>query len=585
LKENLFISPKSSLMKKSLTLYLLLASLYGIGQDIPNGNFDQFETIPCPFDSNTTIVAYKDWVLYQTLDDYWDGPLDSSICINVTMVNSSDGVINLQTVDLSRPIFARCKFTESNKIPLLPDWLYNVYFSSYIFNGPTFLQGGTDCTDNMCSGLYIGIQVPDEAGTGTAMRWYKDIPSNSSSVYFLDTCIPTERFENNYLRELIIKMKPIDGALPEDKITLGSIGIWSNDTPNYVKEVIATENEYVGFNTYDVPIEFAVETPMSWNSSFMLQFTNPNVYPSSANPSYIEGRPEINSTFVRSINLIVQEWANVVLQPFVFLRGGLVEGSDSIRHDFNLINNGGDFCLGSIIDFVFEDNTKYIHAGGHVNFEGNNSCMTFRNGSTLEIADGTTMQYGEDGRGILVLRSGGQMKLGKGSTLLFDGLLWLQGIATDKHPDPQFYLDLQPGTSLVFGENAHVTNAVSINADVKLNVYMNGGILDDHHLNANARNRINRIYPKPSAQFSENVKLLQNPTAGDLRLAYISEGQERVAVDVHDLQGKLLWSKRFETSEGHNLLTCEWGNLATGIYLATLSGNAGSASFKVVKTD
>ncbi|MBI1224297.1 MAG: T9SS type A sorting domain-containing protein [Bacteroidetes bacterium] len=567
-------------MKTSFTLCLLCASIFCFGQTIPNGNFNQFETIPCPFNDAVTIQTYKDWTLYQTLDDHWDGPIDSSICINLAATPSQG--IDLQSVDINKPIFARCKFTESNKVYLSSNMLYNVSASTYNFGNQVYLEGGTDCTENMCSGLIVGIQIPDEPGTGTHIRWYADIPSTDASIYGFDTCVPTEYFANNYLRELIIKMKPKAGTTADQKIKLYDSYFYSPGYPNYISNIVAPQFTYTG-SSYQVPVELVSEFPNSWEFDFMLRYTNTSTWPSSMNPSYVEGIPEVNTPDPQTINLIVDQYQTFVPQPFAFLRGALVEGSDTIRHEVNLINNGGDMCLGGIIDFVFDDNTKYIHKGGHVNMEGLKSCMMFRNGGTFEVAEGVTMQYGQDGRGILALRSGGQMILDKGSTLLFDGTLWLQGIPTAKHPDPQFYLDLKPGTSLIFSKKAGVLNANSSSSDVKLNVFMNGGILDDSRLNPTARLLINRIYPKPSNHFSDNVKLIQNPSSALAQLEYISLGQEQVILSLYDLQGRYIASKNFNTVEGHNHLDYDISDIVAGIYMLHIKSSNGSTSLKLIK--
>jgi hypothetical protein len=570
-------------MKKSWTLCLVLASFCSFGQGIPNSYFNQFETIPCPFDPSSTVQAYKDWVLYQTLDDHWDGPIDSSVCISLSASNPAQG-IDLHTVELSKPVFARCKFTEANKVWLYPDFLFNVSASTYNPNNPIFLQGGPNCTDNMCSGMYIGIQVPDEAGSGTNIRWHKDIPISDTTITYFETCVPTERFQDNYLRELILKLKTVPSVTPADKLRLFFADLASLGQPNYISEVIAPEFTFVD-TSYEMSVELAPTQPNPWNNEYLLLYTNPNTYPSFANPAYVEGRPNVNTPDPKTINLIVGEWLTFVPQPFAFLRGALVVGSDSIRHHLNLVNRGGDICMGGISDFVFDGGTRYIHAGGHVNMEGLNACMMFRNGGCFEVASGTTMQYGQDGRGILALRSGGRMQLDPGSTLLFDGTLWLQGIPTGQHPDPQFYLDLKPGTSLVFGENAGLLNAGSISSDVKLNVYMNGGMLDDSRLSPGERQLIRRIYPTPSKRFSENLQVLGNPVAGQFRLDYLSAGQEQVRLQVHDLQGRLVWSKSYGTAQGHNTLEGEFGAGVAGVYVATLSSRQGQASVKLVRVD
>lgn len=568
-------------MKKTFTLCLLVASLVqGYGQFYDS--FYEVETAPCPSDSSSTVQVYQHWDMYQTLDGHWDGPKDSTICISLK--TTPDEGIDLLTVDLARPIFFRYKFTDDNKIWLQPDWMHNVNVSGYSWGGNSVeFQAGTDCPGNICSGVFVGIEIPTAAGDSTTtMRWYSDIPDGETNYGYFSTCAPTEYFTNNYLREFIIKLFPVPGTTTDQKLKMNYANMEAVWDFAYVDEVIAPQSTYVD-TSYNMPISMTSNPNGSWTTNYLLHFTDTNLYPSAATPSYVEGRPEVNTPDPQTINLIVDQWETLVPQPFAFLRGGLVEGSDSVRHHLNLINNGGDICMSGIIDFAFGEDTKYLHAGGHVNLEGMNACMMFRNGGSFELADGVTMQYGQDGRGILALRSGGQLVMGRGSSLLFDGVLWLQGIPTAKHPDPQFYLDLKPGSSLVFGERANVLNANSTAPNVKLNVYMNGGTLDDSQLNPAARLLIHRIYPKPAKRFAENVQVLNNPTLGQFQVDYVSIGQEKVKLEVHDLQGRLVWSKSFDTVQGHNFLDGEFGAAAAGVYVATLSAKGGQVAVKLAK--
>lgn len=537
----------------------------------------------CTFDNTVTINAYKDWLVYQTLDDHWNGPIDSTICISLRSIPSEG--IDLQTVDIERPIFIRSKLTESNKVWLQPNYIYDANAgANYFGNNNASFQGGTDCADNFCSGIIVGIQIPDESGNSTAMRWYTDVPGADASDGRFSTCIPTEYFDDNYIREFIIKLSLAPNTSLDKRVRLQRGRLDAGWSPYYIDEVIADPSTFVD-TSYNVPLYLVgYQNGPIWPApNYLLLYTDMNSYPSSSSPAYVEARPSVNTPDPQTINLIVSDWETFIPQPFAILRGALVEGSDSIRHQVNLVNHTGDICMGGPVDFVFEDDTKYIHQGGHVNMEGLSSCMMFRNGGTFEVAEGTTMQYGQDGRGILALRSGGQLQLDKGSTLLFDGTLWLQGIPTAKHPDPQFYLDLKPGTSLIFGEHAIVLNANSISPDVKLNVYMNGGTLDDSHLSADERLLIHQIYPKPVERFSDNIKLLGNPITSVAPFEYISLGQEQLMLELYDLQGRYIAKKNYNTAEGYNRFEYDMSDMATGIYLANIKGNNGHATLKMVK--
>lgn len=62
-----------------------------------------------------------------------------------------------------------------------------------------------------------------------------------------------------------------------------------------------------------------------------------------------------------------------------------MEGSDSVRHELNIINDGMDWCLGIIIDLVFNGNTNLIYGGGHLEFEGSTAYLMFLNGAELRL--------------------------------------------------------------------------------------------------------------------------------------------------------------------------------------------------------
>ncbi len=574
-------------MEKFLTLCLLCTNFALSAQNLPNAYFNQYETIPCPFDSSKTINAYVDWVIYQTLDGTWSGPIDSSRCITLDAITGHG--IDLQGADLTKPLFVRCKLTEDNKVWLEPDKLYNVGTALSSYFNSTELIGGIGCAENLCSGLIIGVQVPDSTGTTTAMRWHTDIvptatvilPTNIATDQFV-TCIPTEYFNENYVREYIVKMTLASSVMPDNKIRM-DYNFFDQRNPNLVlDEMIAPQFTFVD-TSYEVPISYVSDQANGWDYIYMLPYNDEPNWPSSAHPSYAEGRPQVNTPDPKVINIIVDGDSEFVPQPFAFMRGALVEGSDSIRHQVNLVNHGGDICMGGdLVDFVFDEGTKYVHQGGHVNFEGRSACMMFKNGGALEVGDGATFQYGQEGKGIMALRPGSTFRLGRGSTLLMENLLWLQGVPTAKYPDPQIYMNLPLGSSLVFGEHANIYNGMSV-SDTKLNVYMNGGTLDDSKLSPASRQLINRIYPKPKADFSDNVKLLQNPVQDLLTLGYVSGGAESVLVEVFDMQGKKMGEQKFEVNEGFNTLNYGVSGVATGIYLASVSTKSGRAIVKVTK--
>ena len=239
--------------------------------------------------------------------------------------------------------------------------------------------------------------------------------------------------------------------------------------------------------------------------------------------------------------------------------------------------------MGGLIDFVFDNGTKYIHQGGHVDFGHRSACFMFQNGAALEVADNTYFKYGQEGKGILALRPGSTIKLGKESQLVIDNTLWLQGRPTAQFPDHQIYMELNKGSTLSFTENAHIYNSLSFVEGTKLNVFMNGGILDDTKLPAADRALINRIYPEPKPIFSENIKLLQNPVNETLALSFLSAYNGELIIEVYDFQGRVLDKKNHDVFIGKNELWHDIHGLPSGIYLAKIKGGNGEAVVKFIK--
>ena len=187
-------------MKNFWTLAFFLINCCLTAQTLPNYNFSLFETITCPFDSTKTITTYQDWLIYQTLDGSWNGVVDSTRCIGLSGVPGEG--ISLQDADLSRPVFVRCKLNDNNKLGLESNQIYSARAGNYTWILGIDLVTGTGCPDNLCSGLLIGIEIPDSTGAGTVIRWHTDIPDdNSLNTSYFETCVVTEYLEENYLRE------------------------------------------------------------------------------------------------------------------------------------------------------------------------------------------------------------------------------------------------------------------------------------------------------------------------------------------------------------------------------------------------
>jgi hypothetical protein len=87
---------------------------------------------------------------------------------------------------------------------------------------------------------------------------------------------------------------------------------------------------------------------------------------------------------------------------------------------------------------------------------------------------------------------------------------------------------------------------------MKLRVHMLGGTLDDALLSAEDRALIERVYPEPDADISQNVVVFPNPATGPFSLDYLSVGQESVQLYLLNLNGQLVYTQVFDAEKGWN---------------------------------
>jgi hypothetical protein len=537
--------------------------------------FDTYETKPCPFDATKTISQPKNWVVYQTQNGAWDGPVDSSRCIAATVSGSTGMKIDLTQIDPSRPLFVRAKAQEFFFTPsLTPNSLFNFNFYGTVSDTSVHIKTGANCVESVCSGVFLGINIPGE------VRKQSGLMTQYGNYLEIGTCFPSEFFIEQTLRDLVLKFQfEANAVLTNRSLQLSYIQIsQTNGETGYVTEAIAAPFNYnASTSTYEMNI--AETVPFSFSQAFLMLYTQIG-FPSASNPSYVEARPEPNSKVQETINLTVESFQSLEIQPFTYLRGALVEGNDTLRHIANLVNNGGEICF-NFIDVVFNGGSGYKHSGGTLTMQSPFSCMQYRNGSALCVTKGAALHYGNEGTGMLALCANSTIVLEADATLVFDGVLNMSE-CNDLIPSQQLYMDLPPGARLIFTKDAHLTNQFSKDRQMKLNVRMLGGTLDDSALNPEDRALIQRIYPEPEANLANNLRVSPNPFEGVLNLEWNAAVAETLQVDWLDVQGKLWWTEKRSVEKGLNTWSVA-PNVPAGVYFLRFSGGSGWFVKKVVR--
>lgn len=571
-------------MRKIYFLLLCCFSTTAYGQDY----FTDFSLLVedfCPYSQPGLQIHPEGIDIYQTIDGFWDGTPDSSRCISVEPLGPWSGMkIDLGQINPAEPIFIRVRAEALAALSSLqPNWVYNLTACADMFPDTVSWLQGTTCAQGVCSGAFVGIAIPDSFGTpGAATRFQTGFAKTTGTGfcggYGIETCFPTEYFDDQRLQEIILKFSFLPGIdLTGKYLNLRNLFINGQIfPPGYVTEVKAQPFHYSN-GAYTLNIS---ETSGSVSGENYLMTYTAATYPDNNHLSYIEAAPEPNSAQQQVINLVVADYQSLEIQPFTNLRGALVEGSDSLRHKANLVNMGGDFCA-NFAELIISGGSEYRHGGGHITMQNPRFCMQFRTGSALRVLEGSTLYYGNEGAGMLVLCPSSTIALERDATLVVDGLLNLTYCKEDLG-DQQVCMDLPPGAKLIFTKNARITNDYSLEQKTLLHVHMQGGTLDDAALDPADRALIRREYPEPSLSFRDNLRLFPNPYLETVNLAYLSGNQEILHLSWVNLSGQTIFTETFSAQKGMN----EWQPRVPGdpgMYLLTITGESGRTTLKVVR--
>ncbi|HMQ46863.1 MAG TPA: hypothetical protein PKA00_05175 [Saprospiraceae bacterium] len=552
-------------MKKTTLALIATCLSFHLYAQLPSTTFNETEIIPCPYHLEDTVVWPVGWTLYHTLDNTWNGIIDSSYCISGFQDNFNYR-IDLNTIDPLRPIFIRSQLNDENKIFLNPNYVYLFHTWIWVLDNSDVITIG-DCEEDICTGLIIGIEVPDESGDNTILRTYYSSAKSDASI---TQCIPTEYFQENYLREYIIKVTVNSNLAEEEEVGLTYNEISPLDGTAYITQPVVPENTQVNDTTYNFSL-YDLASTSGWN--YLLLYNPENGYPSLNNVYYHDLAPELNPDFPVRLNLTI--WDEFYEQPFTSFRPGLIASSDSVRHQLSILDESSSECL-FLIDRVFGHGVQYTLKKEAIRFANRAACMMFRDGAALIVGENATLQYGHHGMGMLALGERGTIKLGNNSELIINNHLVLSDVINK--PDNQIYVDLPPNTRLTFGEHASVERVGYIQGHMRLNVLMNGGILDDSALSDQERLLINRIYPKPKSNAGLDLSILANPsTQNQINWRVTLEKDQALQWALWTQNGSLVASGKEMGLTGYNFFQYPTTAIMPGLYFLKVNADVSHA--------
>ena len=272
------------------------------------------------------------------------------------------------------------------------------------------------------------------------------------------------------------------------------------------------------------------------------------------------------------MSLTLGYFTGFMFQPFTQLRGHLVLGSDTVRHPLTVVNDGADLCLSWMIaEVIWNSGQRYVHQAGHLDFEGERSCFLFQQGSALEVAEGATLHYGQNGHGIIALRSGCMVDIRPHAELVIHYAMDIREHPGAASPE-KISVRLGPDSKLTFAPGSWIHNWNSIGHAMKLTVILDGGKLDITGLSPEDRDKI-EIIELPSDPMGSLV-LQGVPVSDMIRFDLSLRETTSLIFQVFDDLGRLLIDRSqfvvmgvnhfeipaTELSQGHYLLRIEQGS-------------------------
>lgn len=201
-------------MRKTLLIFLLFAGFTAHAQfNLFNIDLLPLEQKVCPFDPLQQVVQPQRWLIYQTQDNLWNGPVDFTRCISAD-VTIFGGIAKFCLIKLmpqsrfscvSKPIynpnsaFTQCDIQHRACADMYPD-------------SALFSQDAA-CEEGICSGAFIDLPSLGQQWRGFNADRIDTALANQASVNCaISSCFPTEKFTTQFLRRLVLKFSFPAGA-------------------------------------------------------------------------------------------------------------------------------------------------------------------------------------------------------------------------------------------------------------------------------------------------------------------------------------------------------------------------------------
>ncbi len=544
-------------MKRFYSLLCTMACLSASHNATSQFNFSVPETHLCA-DGVTEVQAYQYWEAYQTLDGTYYGEVDPAHCVNMG-IEPFTAIISEADIDITKPVFIH--WHGDSPLQLGPNQLYNITF--YNSSQGLDLYSIDYCDDGVCQGFIAKTRVPDDpadADTESEVRVYTQEfgPNEMMGMEIAPMCVASEYFlDVNEITDLYYKLQ----------FEPGFEAYFINN--GYLEEVWdVSELDNQSLTWYQgAPGQYTF-----YNSNLLVKHDEAS-FPNLENITYLEASPIPNAPEVTEVLLTLESMATLTFQPFTAVRGGFIEGSAEQRHNVVLVNNGGEFCLNSFFELVFNPQNSLVYNSGKMNMAWG-SCMRFEPYSTLQVGPNAELHYGEQGMGMLAMQSGSNIVLEEGASIVLDNALRLFNADWQTEIE-NIHIYLNEGNSLLFGPYSIINN-ISDGEQMKLVVHLNGGFVDIANLDAESLKHLEFVYAEQNQSIAL-LAMLGNPVSDALNFQMHTQQQGNSSVKMIDGMGRVAAEYNMALAQGFNQLQLDVQHLPAGAY--TMQVQVGNEQF------
>lgn len=541
--------------------------------------------IQCPYDNGTTVNQSTVYEFYRTVDDTYEGEIDSSWCADFQQ-DGINYVLDLSDFDSSRALFVTIRFPEDQGPIIQPYFQHEIQQSMWLDDASVAAEDDS-CSGEFCNGIFLEYDFHDEVTNIDSNRFIAY--ELAGSVYLEEvgpTCFFSERFNEQRLRSLTLKMQIATNG-PNPRLTPYTLELLEAYFTSQRIESITFGPEHYngeGYAAYADEVIIAEEP-----EGFFVNYYPPQVedaLPSSDNYRYMDVNIIPNVDSVEDIELMFYQETLLSYPSFSGIRGGLVAGSDSLRHALT-ITMDDNFMMYSCLEIFFEvaiaNNVTYRFGSGTIGLANKSSCFSIAPGGKFAIAANSHFNYGKanTATGLFATKPNGWVDLEPNSQLTINSNWQLAHPPND--PTAGSHVDLQPGSQLIFGKNATLFRSHPQGAGY-LYVHLNGGSINVDALSPEERSLIRYVYPENLDLNTplRDLTIYPNPASNYVEVVIPEEFiNQQLEAQLFDATGrKLLTTTEVATDR---LFSFPFGrHLPQGVYRLFVTNGAETHSAKLM---